>query len=210
MSNNLSGMRAATKKIGISNSLITLFPSLYMPFCIFFSLLSVNCLLSSLLLVCSPFPWDCRGPYVVVAPVMTKLTFYLSSQKWESVTPGPLGSSIPLRAQLSVTPPPGQVHVPPLSSTLGTMFTQGTSHDATKADPITKKLNSLIPVNETRAERTQRLVLEQEARRVSNEIDEKLHQEWVERQHQKIVKILLLGMSSNVYQAICPLQVLTL
>jgi guanine nucleotide-binding protein subunit alpha len=76
------------------------------------------------------------------------------------------------------------------------MFTPRASYGTAPDDPLTQVLNSLIPADETPAQRSQRLALEQEARRVSDEIDEKLRQERAERRNQKIVKILLLGKSA--------------
>lgn len=60
-------------------------------------------------------------------------------------------------------------------------------------DPLTLALNGLIPADETPAERAQRLALEEQARKVSEAIDERLRQERIERRNKKIVKILLLG-----------------
>jgi guanine nucleotide-binding protein alpha-1 subunit len=73
------------------------------------------------------------------------------------------------------------------------MFTPRTSSAVLSDDPITLALQGLVPADETPQERAQRLALEQEARRVSDEIDERLRQERNERRNKKIVKILLLG-----------------
>lgn len=92
------------------------------------------------------------------------------------------------------------------------MFTPRTSYGVAPDDPLTQALNSLVPADETPVQRAQRLMLEQEARRVSDEIDEKLRQERAERRNQKIVKILLLGTSSTKHrvQGGCSLRVLIL
>lgn len=76
------------------------------------------------------------------------------------------------------------------------MFTPRTSYGTTPDDPLTQALHALIPADETPAQRAQRIALEQEARRVSDKIDERLNQERAERRNQKIVKILLLGKSA--------------
>lgn len=62
-------------------------------------------------------------------------------------------------------------------------------------DPITAALNGLIPRDETPAQRQQRLALEAEAKRISEEIDERLRQERLDRGRKKVVKVLLLGWS---------------
>ncbi|KAG8761095.1 hypothetical protein FRC14_007876 [Serendipita sp. 396] len=77
------------------------------------------------------------------------------------------------------------------------MFTPRTSQGAAADDPLTVALNGLIPANETPAERSQRVALEQEARKVSDEIDERLNRERLDRRNKKIVKILLLGQSES-------------
>lgn len=63
-------------------------------------------------------------------------------------------------------------------------------------DPLTAALLGSIPRDETAAQRQQRLALEAEARRISDEIDERLRQERIERGRKKVVKVLLLGRSS--------------
>jgi hypothetical protein len=60
-------------------------------------------------------------------------------------------------------------------------------------DPITAALIGSIPRDETPTQRQQRLALEAEARRISDEIDERLRQERQERGRKKVVKVLLLG-----------------
>ncbi|KAG8835666.1 hypothetical protein FRC17_001855 [Serendipita sp. 399] len=75
------------------------------------------------------------------------------------------------------------------------MFTPRPSQGAAPDDPLTIALNGLIPPDETPAERAQRIALEQEARIVSDAIDERLNKERTERRNKKIVKILLLGVS---------------
>ena len=62
-------------------------------------------------------------------------------------------------------------------------------------DPLTAALLGSIPRDETAAQRQQRLALEAEARRISDEIDERLRQERIERGRKKVVKVLLLGRS---------------
>lgn len=75
------------------------------------------------------------------------------------------------------------------------MFTPRTSSGVASEDPLTVALNGLVPHNESPAERAQRIALEQEARKVSDEIDERIRIERIERRNKKIVKILLLGSS---------------
>ncbi|PVF97035.1 putative G protein alpha chain [Serendipita vermifera] len=77
------------------------------------------------------------------------------------------------------------------------MFTPRTSSAVLSDDPLTLALQGLVPADESPQERAQRLALEQEARRVSDEIDERLRQERIERRNKKIVKILLLGQSES-------------
>ena len=62
-------------------------------------------------------------------------------------------------------------------------------------DPLTAALLGSIPRDETPAQRQQRLALEAEARRISDEIDDRLRQERLERGRRKVVKVLLLGWS---------------
>ena len=64
-------------------------------------------------------------------------------------------------------------------------------------DPLTVALLGSIPRDETPAQRQQRLALEAEARRTSDKIDERLRQERIERGRKKVVKVLLLGRSSQ-------------
>jgi len=64
-------------------------------------------------------------------------------------------------------------------------------------DPLTAALLGSIPRDETPAQRQQRLALEAEARRISDEIDERLRQERIDRGRKKVVKVLLLGRSSH-------------
>jgi len=64
-------------------------------------------------------------------------------------------------------------------------------------DPLTAALLGSIPRDETPAQRQQRLALEAEARRISDEIDERLRQERIERGRRKVVKVLLLGQSES-------------
>lgn len=60
-------------------------------------------------------------------------------------------------------------------------------------DPLTNALNAMIPADEDPTARANRLALEQEARRVSEEIEERLRLERLEKKNKKIIKILLLG-----------------
>lgn len=62
-------------------------------------------------------------------------------------------------------------------------------------DPLTQALNGLVPLDEDPIARANRLALEAEARHVSEQIDEKLRLERLEKKNKKIVKILLLGQS---------------
>ena len=62
-------------------------------------------------------------------------------------------------------------------------------------EPLTAARLSLIPRDETPAQRRQRLALEAEARQVSDEIDERLRQEHMQSRRKKVVKVLLLGWS---------------
>ena len=62
-------------------------------------------------------------------------------------------------------------------------------------DPLTAALLGSIPRDEMHAQRQERLALEAEARRISDEIDNCLRQERLERGRKKVVKILLLGWS---------------
>ena len=64
-------------------------------------------------------------------------------------------------------------------------------------DPLTVALVSSIPSDEMPAQRQQRLALEAEARHISDEIDERLRQERIERDRKKVVKVLLLGRLSQ-------------
>jgi hypothetical protein len=73
------------------------------------------------------------------------------------------------------------------------MFTPRTSVGVATDDPLTVALNGLVAPNETPTERAQRIALEQEARKVSDEIDERLRLERIESRNKKIIKILLLG-----------------
>ena len=75
------------------------------------------------------------------------------------------------------------------------MFTPRTSAGVATDDPLTIALNGLVAPNETPAERAQRIALEQEARKISDEIDERLRLEHIESRNKEIVKILLLGSS---------------
>jgi len=75
------------------------------------------------------------------------------------------------------------------------MFAPRTSSGITNAidDPLTQALNGLVPLDEDPIARANRLALEAEARHVSEQIDEKLRLERLEKKNKKIVKILLLG-----------------
>ncbi|KIM31194.1 hypothetical protein M408DRAFT_327479 [Serendipita vermifera MAFF 305830] len=64
-------------------------------------------------------------------------------------------------------------------------------------DPLTNALNAMIPPDEDPIARANRLALEQDARRVSEEIEERLRLERLEKKNKKIVKILLLGQSES-------------
>jgi len=77
------------------------------------------------------------------------------------------------------------------------MFTPRTSSGTTNAsdDPLTRALIGLIPPDEDPVTKANRLALEAEAQRVSEEIDERLRLERLEKKNKKIVKILLLGQS---------------
>jgi guanine nucleotide-binding protein alpha-1 subunit len=77
------------------------------------------------------------------------------------------------------------------------MFSPRTSSGITNAidDPLTQALNGLVPSDEDPIARANRLALEAEARHVSEQIDEKLRLERLEKKNKKIVKILLLGQS---------------
>ena len=81
------------------------------------------------------------------------------------------------------------------SPTLLGMFSPRSSYN-NPDDPLTAALLGSIPRDETAAQRQQRLALEAEARRISDEIDERLRQERIERGRKKVVKVLLLGWSS--------------
>ena len=78
------------------------------------------------------------------------------------------------------------------SPTLLGMFSPRSSYN-NPDDPLTAALLGSIPRDETPAQRQQRLALEAEARRISDEIDERLRQERLERGRKKVVKVLLLG-----------------
>ena len=67
-----------------------------------------------------------------------------------------------------------------------------THHDD---DPLSRAIAP--PPNETAEEKAARLATEREARRVSDEIDQRLHNEKVDRKNRKIVKVLLLGQSES-------------
>ena len=82
------------------------------------------------------------------------------------------------------------------SPTLLGMFSPRTSYN-NPDDPITLALLCSIPRDETPAQRQQRLALEAEARRISDEIDERLRQERIDRGRKKVVKVLLLGRLSQ-------------
>ena len=82
------------------------------------------------------------------------------------------------------------------SPTLLGMFSPRTSYN-NPDDPLTVALLGSIPRDETPAQRQQRLALETEARRISDEIDERLRQERLERGRKKVVKVLLLGRLSQ-------------
>lgn len=82
------------------------------------------------------------------------------------------------------------------SPTLLGMFSPRTSYN-NPDDPITVALLGSIPRDETPAQRQQRLALEAEARRISDEIDERLRQERIDRGRKKVVKVLLLGRLSQ-------------
>ena len=72
-------------------------------------------------------------------------------------------------------------------------------------DPLTQALNGLVPLDEDPIARANRLALEAEARHVSEQIDEKLRLERLEKKNKKIVKILLLGQSDPHYPLELPL-----
>lgn len=80
------------------------------------------------------------------------------------------------------------------------MFTARTSSGVTNAtdDPLTQALNGLVPPDEDPIARANRLALEAEAHRVSEEIDERLRLERLEKKNKKIIKILLLGQSDPI------------
>jgi len=80
------------------------------------------------------------------------------------------------------------------SPTLLGMFAPRSSYN-NPDDPLTAALLGSIPRDETPAQRQQRLALEAEARRISDEIDERLRQERIDRGRKKVVKVLLLGWS---------------
>lgn len=82
------------------------------------------------------------------------------------------------------------------SPTLLGMFSPRTSYN-NPDDPLTAALLGSIPRDETPVQRQQRLALEAEARRISDDIDERLRQERIERGRKKVVKVLLLGRSSQ-------------
>jgi len=74
------------------------------------------------------------------------------------------------------------------------MFSPRSSYNSPD-DPLTAALLGSIPRDETPVQRQQRLALEAEARRISDEIDDRLRQERIDRGRKKVVKVLLLGSS---------------
>ena len=85
------------------------------------------------------------------------------------------------------------------SSSFTIMFSARTTSGITNAvdDPLTQALNGLVPPDEDPIARANRLALEADARHVSEQIDEKLRLERLEKKNKKIVKILLLGQSDR-------------
>ena len=74
------------------------------------------------------------------------------------------------------------------------MFSPRSSYNSPD-DPLTAALLGSIPHDETPTQRQQRLALEAEARRISDEIDDRIRQERIDSGRKKVVKILLLGSS---------------
>jgi len=62
-------------------------------------------------------------------------------------------------------------------------------------DPLDAVLRP--PIDETPEEKAFRVAAEEEARRISQEIDESIRQEKLQRKKMKVVRLLLLGQSES-------------
>ncbi|KAG2058237.1 G-alpha-domain-containing protein [Suillus hirtellus] len=92
----------------------------------------------------------------------------------------------------SLLPSPHLTSQPPLSITMPSSKRQRVSED----DPLT--LAIAPPTTESHAEREERLAAEQEAKRVSDAIDDELNKQRIsEKKGPKAIKILLLGQSES-------------